>query len=112
MKLKPSLDWLTIDELEKRTLSVSSCFNPDRLLPWREASAKLQERPLDGEKKESSCGKNTEFDAEKRGRGGEINVAICAELADGVNDEFLNQVGAVSDAGDEGGAGNCNSTKR
>ena len=36
----------------------------------------------------------------------------CAELFDPVNNEFLNQVGAISDAGDEGGAGNCNSTER
>ena len=36
---------------------------------------------------------------------------ICAELFDRVNNEFLNQVGAVGDAGDERGAGNCNSTE-
>ena len=37
---------------------------------------------------------------------------ICAELFDRVNNEFLNQVSAVSDAGDEGGAGNCNAIER
>ena len=37
---------------------------------------------------------------------------ISAKLFDPVNNEFLNQVGAISDAGDEGGAGNCNSTER
>ena len=37
---------------------------------------------------------------------------ICAELFDPVNDEFLNQVSTVGDAGDEGGAGNRNSTER
>ena len=51
------------------------------------------------------------MDAEKRGRGHEIDVVSCAELFDRVNNEFLNQIGAVSDAGDEGRAGNCNSTK-
>ena len=40
-----------------------------------------------------------------------MDVVVYAELFDPVNDEFLNQVGAVGDAGDEGGAGNCNSTK-
>ena len=33
-------------------------------------------------------------------------------MFDPVNNEFLNQVGAIRDAGDKGGAGNRNSTKR
>jgi hypothetical protein len=74
--------------------------------------AQLEEWSFDYEKKKSRCGVNTEFDGEKRGRGGEIDVVSCAELFDPVNNQFLNQVGAVGDAGDEGGAGNRNSTKR
>jgi hypothetical protein len=61
---------------------------PKRLLSWHDASAKLQERSLDQEKKESRCGVNAEFDAEKRGCRGEIDVASCAELFDPVNHEF------------------------
>ncbi len=72
----------------------------------------LEERAFDQQKKESSREINTEFHAEKRGRGREIDVVICAELFDTVNDEFLNQVSAISDAGNERGAGNCHSTKR
>ena len=34
---------------------------------------------------------------------------VCAELFDAVYDKFLNEVGAVRDSGDEGGAGNCSS---
>ena len=71
----------------------------------------LEKWSFDYQKKESSCGIDTEFDAEKRGHGGEIDVVICTELFDPVNNEFLNQVRAVSNAGDEGGAGNRNSTK-
>ena len=74
--------------------------------------AKLQERSLDQQEKESSRGVNAEFDAEKRGRGGEIDVVSCTELFDPVNDKFLNQVRTVGDAGDEGGPGNRNSTER
>ena len=72
----------------------------------------LEKWAFDCEKEKSGGDVDAEFDAEKRGRGGEIDVVICAELFDPVNNEFLNQVGAVRDAGDEGGAGNRNSTKR
>ena len=72
----------------------------------------LEKWSFDYQKKENRCGINTEFDAEKRRHGREIDVVICAELFDPVNNEFLNQVGAVGDAGDEGGAGNRNSTER
>ena len=52
------------------------------------------------------------MDAEKRGRGGKFDVVTGAELFDRVNNEFLNQIGAVRDAGDEGRAGNRNATER
>ena len=71
----------------------------------------LEEWSLDQQKQNCSCGIHTEFDAEKRGYGCEVDVVICEELFDPVNDKFLNQVGAVRDASDEGGAGNCNSTE-
>jgi hypothetical protein len=72
----------------------------------------LEEWSLDQQKKESSRGVNAEFHADKSERRCRLDVVICAELADRVNNKFLNQVGAVGDAGDEGGAGNCNSTER
>ena len=50
--------------------------------------------------------------AEKRGRGRKIDVVSCAELFDPVNDELLNQVGAIRNAGNESGPRNRNSTKR
>ena len=84
----------------------------DILLCWRDASAKLQERPFDEQKEESGCDVNTHFHAEKRRHRGEIDVVVCAELFDGIYDKFLNQVGAVGDAGDKGGPGNHHSTER
>ena len=50
--------------------------------------------------------------AEKRGRGRKIDVVSCAELFDPVNNELLNQVGAIRNAGNESGPRNRNSTKR
>jgi len=77
----------------------------------RKPSAKKQERTF-YRQEENRCGNvDAKLDAEKRGRGSEINVVIYAELLDTVNNQFLNQVGAVGDAGNESGAGNCNSTK-
>ena len=83
-----------------------------RILPRREATSQLEEWSLDGEKKQSSCGVNAEFDAEKRGRGCEIDVVSAAELFDAVNDELLNQVGAVGNAGYERCAWNRHSIER
>ena len=72
---------------------------------------KNQKRTFDRQE-ENRCGDvHAEFDAKKRGRRSEIDVVSCAELFDPVNNEFLNQVGAVSDAGDERGARNCNSAE-
>jgi hypothetical protein len=73
--------------------------------------AKLQERPLDQKEKESSCGVDAELNPKKRGEAREIDGVSYAELFDPVNNQFLNQVSAVGDAGDEGGARNCNSTE-
>ena len=81
------------------------------LLASGKPSTKKQERTFDRQE-ENRCGDvDAEFDAENRRRRREIDVVICAELFDPVNNEFLNQVGAIRDAGDEGCAGNCNSTE-
>jgi len=74
-------------------------------------STKKQKRTFDRQEENRCCDVDAEFDAKKRGRRSEIDVVSCAELFDPVNNEFLNQVGAVSDAGDERGAGNRNSTE-
>jgi len=72
----------------------------------------LQKWAFHCEKDNSGDDVDAEVDAEKRRRGGKIDVVICAELFDPVNDEFLNQVCAVRDACDESRAGNWNSTER
>ena len=73
---------------------------------------KKQKRTFD-RKKENRCGDvDAKFDAEKRRHRREIDVVTCAELFDPVNNQFLNQVGAVGYARDKGDAGNRNSTER
>ena len=79
------------------------------LLAGSKSSTKEEEGTLHRQEENRSCGVDAEFDAEKRGRGCEIDVVSCAELFDPVNNEFLNKVG---DAGDERGPGNRNSTER
>ena len=71
----------------------------------------MEERSLDQQKKQSGRGVNTEFYADKSERRCRLDIVRRTELGDPVNNEFLNQVGAVGDAGDKGGAGNCNSTE-
>src|SRR5512132_3920232 len=82
------------------------------LLAGSKFSTKEQERTLHRQEKNRSCGVNTEFHANKRQRRCRLDVVSCAKLFDPVNNKFLNQVGAVGDAGDEGRAGNRNSTER
>ena len=74
--------------------------------------AELKERAFDCDKENGGGEVDADLDADKRGRGGKFDVVIRAELFDPVNNQFLNQVSAIGDAGDERGAGNCNSTER
>ena len=71
----------------------------------------MQKWALDRQKKQSSRSVHTEFHANKSKRRCRLDVVSCAELFDPVNNEFLNQVRAVGNAGYERGAGNCNPTE-
>ena len=74
--------------------------------------SQLQERSLHRQKEQGCYDVDAKFDADERRGGGKIDIVRVTEFADGVDDEFLNEVGAVSDAGDEGGARNFEMTKR
>ena len=50
----------------------------------------LEKRSFEYQKKESSCGVNTEFDADESWDGSERDVVSSAEPFDRVNNEFLN----------------------
>ena len=99
---------------------------PARILgghsPPRNAVTQLEEWAFDGEEQDRGGGVNAELHADESGGGGRLDVmaqarrhcvkAWQAELADEMDDEFLNQISAVGNAGDEGDAGNSYSTKR
>src|SRR5437870_4517168 len=82
------------------------------IAPWsrRESFAKLQERPLDCEERQRRGGVDAEFDTEQGRSRCKIDVLVAAPSTDRMDDEFLNQIGAVGDAGDERCAGNCDAT--
>ena len=81
------------------------------LFPRSQTFAKLQGRSLYQKEKESSSEVNAKFDAEKSPNRRQRDVVARAKLRDEMDDEFLNQVCAVGDAGDEGRAWNRNSTQ-
>ena len=72
----------------------------------------LQERSLHREKQNRRSGINAKFHGDERGRRLSIDTVRLAEFGCAVDDEFLNQVSAVGDAGDKRRAGNRNSTER
>jgi hypothetical protein len=81
-------------------------------LSWRKTLAELKEGPFDREEENRRDGIDAELDADERRRRHGIDVMSRAEFAYSVDDEFLNQVGAVRNAGNEGCSRNCNSLKR
>ena len=75
----------------------------------RDAFAQLQKRPLD-RKEENGCGGVDEnFDEEERDCRSWIDAVIDADPADKMDREFLHEVRAVGDAGDERDGGNFHS---
>src|SRR2546423_12256759 len=77
----------------------------------RYAVTQLEERAFDGEEEDGGDGVNADLNAdENRGRC-QRDVVVRAKLGDEMDDELLDEVGAVGNAGDEGGAGNPYSAK-
>ena len=66
--------------------------------------AEEQERAFDGEEENRSDSVNTKLDPEQGSGGGHCDFARGAKLRDEMDHEFLNEVGAVGNAGDESGA--------
>ena len=74
--------------------------------------AKLEEGALDGEEETGGHGENAELNAEKSRSRSHRDVVTRTRLYDEMDREFLDEVGAVSNAGDESGSGNFDSAKR
>ena len=77
-----------------------------------DAVTQLEKGTFDGQEQDNGGGVNAKFDAEKSPNRRQRDVVARAKLRDEVHDDFLNQVCAVGDTGDEGRARNCNPTKR
>ena len=71
----------------------------------------MQKWALDGEKQDCRGRVDADFYENKSEQGRECDVVSRAKLRDEMDDQLLNQVRAVGDAGDERGAGDCNSAK-
>src|SRR5438270_8268162 len=74
--------------------------------------AKLEEWALDGEEETRGPGENAELNAEKSRSRSHRDAVTRTKLYDEMNNELLDEIGAVSDAGDERNARNLFSTKR
>ena len=72
----------------------------------------LEKGTFDAQEQDNGGGVNAKFDAEKSPNRRQRDVVAPAKLRDEMDDEFLNEVCAVGDAGDEGRARNCNPMKR
>ena len=83
----------------------------DELFSWRDTVAQLQERAFNCKKKNRGDSVNADLHTNERGRRRKIDIVRPAEFADAVNDQFLHQVGAVSEAGDEGSAWNSDAAE-
>src|SRR5438128_1710329 len=81
-------------------------------LSRRQTMTQLEKGTFDGQEQDNGGGVNAKFDAEKSPNRRQRDVVARAKLRDEVHDDFLNQVCAVGDTGDEGRARNCNPTKR
>jgi hypothetical protein len=74
--------------------------------------AKLKEGALDGEKENGGDGENAELNTKESGSRSHRDVVTQTELHDEMNHEFLDEIGAVSDARDERNARNLVAIKR
>ena len=74
--------------------------------------AELKKGTLNRKKQNGRNGVNANLDADESGGGDHRNLVSGAIFGDEVNDELLNEIGAVGNAGDEGGAGNSYSSER
>src|SRR6478752_4841369 len=71
----------------------------------------LEKRAFDCEEENGGGGVNAELDADQGRDGSESDAVVRAKFGDEMHDEFLNEIGAIRNAGDEGRAGNGDATK-
>src|SRR4051812_49189297 len=74
--------------------------------------AQLEEGTFDGKEEDGGDGKNAELNADKRGSRSHRDIVSRTKLHNEMNNELLDEIGAVSNAGDEGDPWDLFSTQR
>src|SRR5256885_16662789 len=97
---------------ESAGCSPSARKKTDRLSTGDKSMAKLEKGTFDGGEEDGCDRKNANLNSDERTSRSRRDVVAGAELLDEMNDEFLNEVGAVGNAGDESCAGNLGAAKR
>lgn len=80
--------------------------------PRGDAFTQLEERPFDGEEQDGSGSVNANLDPHESRPRCRVDISSETELFDKMDHEFLNEVGAVSNAGDECGSGDPNPAEK
>src|SRR5204863_5483884 len=97
---------------ESAVCSPSARKKTDRLSTGDKSMAKLEKGTFDGEEENGCDRKNANLNSCERASRSRRDVVTGAELLDEMNDEFLNEIGAVGNACDESRAGNFGAAKR
>src|SRR5256885_3522814 len=83
---------------ESAVCSPSARKKTERVSTGDKSMAKLEERAFDGEEQDGCDSEDAELNSHERTGRSHRDVVTGAELFDGMNDEFLGEVGAVSNA--------------
>src|SRR5437868_6369530 len=86
---------------ESAVCSPSARKRTDRLSTGDNSMAKLKEGAFDGEEKDRGDSENAELHSHERTSRGHRDVMAGAELLSEMNNEFLNEIGAIGNTGDE-----------
>src|ERR1041384_1881928 len=93
---------------ESAVCSPSARKKKERLSTGDKAVWELEERALDGKEEKGCGGENAKLNCDERSGRSRRDVVADAELLHEMDDEFLDEVSAVGDAGDESRSGNPN----
>src|SRR4051812_10973814 len=91
---------------ESAVCSPSARKKTERLSTGDKPMTELKERSFDGEEENRAGGVNAELDRDQRERRGRGDFMGGTKLGDGVNDQFLDEVGAEGNAGNKSRARN------
>src|SRR5881394_44479 len=97
---------------ESAVCSPSARKKTERLSTRDKAVTELEERTFDGKEQNSRGDKDGKLNANERDRCIQKDAVAGEELFDEMDNQFLDEVGAVGNAGDESSARNSDPMKR